>query len=288
MRKDEIEKMKLKKILAVLLAAALLLSCFAACGGDSGSSSTADNSSSSQASAADSSSEESKADDESSESDAPSVPASDVKNGEVNQQTYPLTTESVTLDYWYPWAGSMTELADFNDSYFYKWYEELTGVHINFIVPASGSETDAFQLLFASDAMPDMLHISGNSSQAYRNGQDAAIEDGYFIDLAEYLDYAPNFASWLNGNSNFRRAAYSDTGKLYGFWTVWSDMEEGVVYADWGPAIRKDFLDKVGMDVPTTYSEWETVLTAFKDQLGVEAPFYTSKYGIDTGEFMAG
>ena len=42
------------------------------------------------------------------------------------------------------------------------------------------------------------------------------------------------------------------------------------------------------MEVPTTYDEWETVLTAFKDQLGIEAPFYTSKYGIDFGEFMAG
>lgn len=279
--------MKRKKILAVLLAAALLLGCLAACGGDEGSSTT---SSGSQSSAADSSSEESQANDDSSnsEGETPSAPASDVKNGEVNQQTYPLTSESVTLDYWYPWAGSMTELADFNDSYFFKWYEELTGVHINFIVPASGSESDAFQLLFASDDMPDMLHITNSSTMSYRNGQDAAIDDGYFIDLAEHLDYAPNFASWLSGNDNFRRAAYSDTGKLYGFWTVWSDMEEGVVYADWGPSIRKDFLEKVNMEVPTTYSEWEAVLTAFKDELGVEAPFYTSKYGIDTGEFMAG
>lgn len=279
--------MKLKKILAALLAVALLMTCLAACGGgnDNSSSSAADTSSSQS----EGSSEESKADEESSSSEGeePSVPASDVKNGEVNQQTYPLTTDNVTLKYWFPFAGSMAELADFNDSYFYQWYEELTGVHIEFIVPASGSENDAFQLLFASDDMPDMLHTEP-AAYAYRNGQDAAIDDGYFVDMVDYLDYAPNFASWLNNNDTFRRAAYSDTGKLYGMWNVWSDMKPGVVYADWGPSIRKEFLEQVGMDVPTTYSEWETVLTAFKDQLNIEAPFYTSKYGIDTGEFMAG
>ena len=59
-------------------------------------------------------------------------------------------------------------------------------------------------------------------------------------------------------------------------------------YADQGISVRKDFLDKVGMDIPTTYDEWETVLTAFKDKLGIEAPLFTSKYGIDNGEFMAG
>ena len=42
------------------------------------------------------------------------------------------------------------------------------------------------------------------------------------------------------------------------------------------------------MEVPTTYSEWEAVLTAFKDELGIQAPLYTSKFGIDQGEMMAG
>ena len=279
--------MKIQKLLALLLAAALVLTCLSACGGDSGSSgSSTVSSGSSEESAPDSSSSEDSSE-TSSEGEKPEGPASDVKNGEVNQQTYPLSTSGETLSYWYPWAGSMTELADFNDSYFFQWNEELTGVHIDFIVPASGSESDAFQLLFASDDMPDMLHTEP-ASYSYRNGQDAAIDDGYFIDMAQYLEFAPNFNSWLAGNDDFRRAAYSDTGKLYGMWNVWSDMEPGVVYADWGPSIRKDFLDRVKMEVPTTYSEWEAVLTAFKEQLGVEAPFYTSKYGIDTGEFMAG
>ena len=273
--------MKTRKFLALLLTCMIASSALAACNSGSTGSSSGTESSGATSSEAESSGEE---------SGSTTVElTSDVVNGETNQQTYPLTEETVTLTYWYPNAGSMAELADFNDSYFFKWYEELTNVHIDFIVPAAGSEAEAFQLLFASDSMPDMVYSYPNqTTYSYRAGQDKAIEDGYFIDIAEYLDYAPNYLSWLANNDDLRKASYSDTGKLYGMWGVWSGMDSEHTYADYGLAIRQDFLDKVGMEVPTTYSEWEAVLTAFKDELGIQAPLYTSKFGIDQGEMMAG
>ena len=273
--------MKTRKFLALLLTCMIASSALAACNSGSTGSSSGTESSGAASSEAESSGEES--------GSTSAGLTSDVVNGETNQQTYPLTEETVTLTYWYPNAGSMAELADFNDSYFFKWYEELTNVHIDFIVPAAGSEAEAFQLLFASDSMPDMVYSYPNqTTYSYRAGQDKAIEDGYFIDIAEYLDYAPNYLSWLANNDDLRKASYSDTGKLYGMWGVWSGMDSEHTYADYGLAIRQDFLDKVGMEVPTTYSEWEAVLTAFKDELGIQAPLYTSKFGIDQGEMMAG
>ena len=273
--------MKTRKFLALLLTCMIASSALAACNSGSTGSSSGTESSGATSSEAESSGEES--------GSTSAELTSDVVNGETNQQTYPLTEETVTLTYWYPNAGSMAELADFNDSYFFKWYEELTNVHIDFIVPAAGSEAEAFQLLFASDSMPDMVYSYPNqTTYSYRAGQDKAIEDGYFIDIAEYLDYAPNYLSWLANNDDLRKASYSDTGKLYGMWGVWSGMDSEHTYADYGLAIRQDFLDKVGMEVPTTYSEWEAVLTAFKDELGIQAPLYTSKFGIDQGEMMAG
>ena len=273
--------MKTRKFLALLLTCLMASSALAACNSGNTGSSSGTESSGAASSEAESSGEES--------GSTSAGLTSDVVNGETNQQTYPLTEETVTLTYWYPNAGSMAELADFNDSYFFKWYEELTNVHIDFIVPAAGSEAEAFQLLFASDSMPDMVYSYPNqTTYSYRAGQDKAIEDGYFIDIAEYLDYAPNYLSWLANNDDLRKASYSDTGKLYGMWGVWSGMDSEHTYADYGLAIRQDFLDKVGMEVPTTYSEWEAVLTAFKDELGIQAPLYTSKFGIDQGEMMAG
>lgn len=275
--------MKAKRLIAILLAAMLLVSVFAACGNsDNGSKDESKPSSSQSESKDEGSKEESKGGDE-----APVT--SDVVKGEVNQQTYPITDEKVTLKMWYPMGGSMGELADFNDGEFWQWYEEKTNVHVDFVVPAAGSEKDSFNLLFASDDMPDMVY-SQPPGHSYRGGEDKAISDGYFIDMAEYLDMAPNYNSWIVNDPDFKRAIYSDTGKLYGMWGLWKPIDEETgVMPEIGVAIRKDFLDAVNMEIPTTYDEWYTVLKAFKDELGVEAPLYTSLYGIDvTGEFMAG
>ena len=213
------------------------------------------------------------------------IPTSSVVKGETNQGTYPISEEKITLTYWYPNAGSIGNLSDFNESEFFQWLEEKTNIHIEFIVPAAGTEAEAFNLLFTSGKMPDIMYPQP-ASQKYRDGMDAAIEDGFILNLADYLDLAPNYVSWINSIENAEKNVVTDTGKMYGFWSFWDNMEAG--YADQGLSIRKDFLDKVGKDVPTTYAEWEDVLTAFKNELNVPAPFYTSKYGIDNGEFMAG
>ncbi|MBE6122184.1 MAG: hypothetical protein E7190_05680 [Erysipelotrichaceae bacterium] len=213
------------------------------------------------------------------------IPTSDVFKGETNQQTYPISSEKITLSYWYPHGNSIGTLNDFNDSEFFQWMEEKTNIHIDFVVPAVGEEANSFNQLFIADDLPDILYTSP-ATQKYRDGMDAAIEDGYVVDLRDYLDLMPNYVSWLNSIPTAKKDALTDTGKMYGFWSFWDNMESG--YADQGISIRKDFLDKVGEEIPETYEDWERVLTKFKDELGIEAPYYTSKYGIDYGEFMAG
>ena len=39
-----------------------------------------------------------------------------------------------------------------------------------------------------------------------------------------------------------------------------------------GPMIREDWLNELGLEVPTTIDEWHTVLTAFKEEKGATAP----------------
>ena len=41
-----------------------------------------------------------------------------------------------------------------------------------------------------------------------------------------------------------------------------------------GMAMRKDWLDELGLDVPVTYDDWHNVLTAFKEQKGATAPLW--------------
>ena len=257
----------MKKLLALLLPAAMLLS--ACSGGGSGGGSEGGGGGGG-----------------SEEGGRPEIPSSDVFKGETNQQTYPLSEEKITLTYWYPHGNSIGNLADFNDSEFFQWMEEKTNIHIDFVVPAVGEEGQRFKDLFLDpESMPDIMYTAP-ASQNYRDGMDAAIDDGYILDLRDYLDLMPNYVSWLNSIPTAKKDALTDSGKMYGFWSFWDNMEKG--YADQGISIRKDFLDKVGEEIPETYEDWERVLTKFKDELGIEAPYYTSKYGIDYGEFMAG
>jgi len=209
-------------------------------------------------------------------------------NGNVNLQTYPISKEKITLTLWYPMGGDMGKLADFNDAEFFQWYEEKTNIHIEFIIPAAGTEVDSFNLLFSSGDMPDMMYTQP-AYHKYRGGEDKAIDDGFFVDLRDYIDCAPNYMSWVNNNETLKRAVYSDSGKMYGMWGMWKPMNGESCMGEAGLAIRQDFLDKVNKEIPTTYDEWYDVLVAFRDELNIEAPLYTTKYGIDTtGELMAG
>ncbi len=214
------------------------------------------------------------------------LPEAKTVQGEVNQQKYPLTEKKVTLKLWAPIAESLGTIADPNEGEFWQWYEELTNVHVEFVMPAVGTEKDTFQLLFAAEKMPDIVMAYADSC-TYKRGEDAAIEDGYFVNICDNYDLCPNYVSWLKANESTGKSAFTDEGNLYGFWGITKAMGKNIT-TDRGLCIRQDFLDKVGMEIPKTYDEWTAVMKAFKEQLGIEAPFYTSYNGVDYGEFMAG
>lgn len=53
-----------------------------------------------------------------------------------------------------------------------------------------------------------------------------------------------------------------------------------------GSIIRKDWLDELGLAVPETLDEWHTVLTAFKEKKGAEAPLCYQYSMLGSGEFV--
>jgi putative aldouronate transport system substrate-binding protein len=98
--------------------------------------------------------------------------------------TLPLSDKKVTLTMY---AGAMdTNLAavasDINENKFFQELERRTNVHIDFQTVPQGS-TDAFNLMIAGNKLPDLIYGAYN----YAEGYDAAIEDGYYLDLTPYL-----------------------------------------------------------------------------------------------------
>lgn len=172
----------LKRLLAATLAA--MLTGLAACGGDNSSSSQASSEESTQGTAA----------------------------------GLPLTEEPVTLRFWFsiPAANGIT---DYNQSDYYQWLEEQTGVHIDWTIPIEGTDDESFNLLFASDNMPDLV-LNSNSRQ-YKSGPDVAISDGAYLRLNELCDeLAPNYMGLINADPALQKDTVTDEGNRWAFNSV--------------------------------------------------------------------
>ncbi|MNF94974.1 hypothetical protein D3C84_777060 [compost metagenome] len=67
----------------------------------------------------------------------------------------------------------------------------------------------------------------------------------------------------LDANPEIRKQISTDSGEIYSFPFIRNDPYLLTYY---GLALRKDWLDKLKLEVPTTIEEWHTVLKAFKEK----------------------
>lgn len=170
-----------------------------------------------------------------------------------------------SFTYWAPADPNvLAVMSNLGDATVYKELEKITGTKVTFQHP-TGSASDIqqqFNLLLASGNMPDVIEFNwlANSPQ----GPEKAIEDGYILRLNDLIDeYAPNFKKYLEENPEIAKTIKTDNGSIYGFPFIRGDIKLAISY---GAMMRKDWLDKLSLDPPTTIEEWEQVLTAFRDQ----------------------
>lgn len=215
-------------------------------------------------------------------SSAESTPESSETNGTeeklpLTEQTLPVSDEKVTLSYWRVWSNDYTP--DFNEYQVNKEMEELTNVKIEFTTVASSIGKEKFGILLASQDLPDMIE----NNVAYPGGGEKAISDGIYIDMAPYVaDYMPTYRALRESDETVRKMTVSDTGKMWGIYPLFcnNDMELCAEPSWIGMVIRQDWLDGLKLEQPHTIDQWHTVLTAFKEQKGAEAPLLLSKTGI--------
>ncbi len=192
---------------------------------------------------------------------------------------FPIVKQPLTLTLWMRLSKSSTSMNDLNNMAAFQEMEKATGIHINFKHPPAGQEKDQFNLMIASGDLPDLIWGGGysfpNDAEALANKQIIALND-------LVAKYAPNYNKVLNDYPNFRKTMSTDDNNLIGIGFCQPFIEAGGIG---GPDFRKDWLDKLGLKIPTTIDEWETVLTAFKEKdpngngKADEIPFDSSKNG---------
>lgn len=243
-------KNMLKKLLAGMLVGTMLIGSLAGCGANEVNSSENTNVSETQ---------------KTSTSETQNVATEVVEEG----VTYPLDSdETLTLAMVkdsYVAAGGYKDLSE---TPFFKAWTEATGVDVEVITVEND---DAMSLMLAGDELPDMLlWVPGN----YSGGASAMIKDEILSPLTwdELNKWAPDLAAAI-GEDDVRRAVSTADGEVIGFPCLRLDS---TLVATGGLMCRADWLEDLGLGVPTTPDELLTVLRAFKTEKGAEYPLALS------------
>ncbi|WP_309123193.1 extracellular solute-binding protein [Paenibacillus sp.] len=169
-----------------------------------------------------------------------------------------------TITYWIPMVDHIKGHATtMNEVTLYQELERITGTKVEFKHPSGEGDqiTEQLNLMIASQNLPDVVETNWlNISR----GPENAIQEGTILRLNELIEkHAPNFRKYLDEHPDIEKLIKTDEGSIYGFPFI-RGHESLMVFH--GPIIRKDWLERVGMDIPTTIDEWEAVLTAFKEK----------------------
>lgn len=181
--------------------------------------------------------------------------------------------EPVTFTIFANLNPNMTDLGDPADYNIWKTIEELTNVTFDWQLFSMQTATEQFNLLSAAGSLPEL--VFGNY---WANGDAEAVEEEVYRDIAGLVEEcAPDYYSLIQ-QQNVKRVMYSDEGYL----TEFIELGQKEFVPNNGFLIRDDMLEKVGMENPITYDQYHDVLTAFKTELGVEAPLFMSIRNLDS------
>lgn len=177
--------------------------------------------------------------------------------------TYPLE-EKVTLTIGLEKSSNVLAICESHgDTPFFKALEEQVGVELEF-VEVEGTDVN---LLFSGATMPDIIAFTDITAK-YPGGFSALLEDNVIVPITEYLDEcAPDYKAQLEKFPVESRVAYVGD-EVGAFLNYGADM----FIATNGMVIRQDWLDDLGLQVPTSADELYTVLKAFKEKKGATVP----------------
>lgn len=263
-----------KKVLSMVLAVATLLS--VGCGSNSNSTSTKETSTT-----------PTKTEVTSDETTDNKETASNQSGSKEIERTWP---EGYTIK-WFIRGGT----ADYNNYKFHELksiekIEEKLGVNIEFIVANGDNEAigNQYLLMISSGELPDVIQYLHN--EAYVGGIPQLYQEGVSIELNDLIDkHMPNLQAIFEKYPEIAKDMRNNDGKYLYFQKINPmDTEYDITDAAYqGLVMRKDWLENVGLEVPTTINEWYEVLKAFKTMdpngngLNDEIPFDGGGAGIN-------
>ena len=185
----------------------------------------------------------------------------------------PLTTTGEKVELGLPTTSKVT---DWDDNPLTKWLEEQTGIDLQFRTFAGSNADITTQLMLMFTGGEDMPDIITTHSMASDQRSDLVNEGylanlaGYFMTHSYYMSQAIEKAckddpvkKLIMMDNMQQYTACMQTLKVYGTPTF-VDTATDLINTEC--VINKDWLDKLGLQAPTTVDELYDVLVAFRDK----------------------
>lgn len=152
---------------------------------------------------------------------------------------------------------SIQQVVDFTDTFptpIVKQLAEEAGIDAEWLNVAGADWSDKKNLLLASGNIPDIFFGCSLT--------DSDVMSGVFLDLAPYLDSMPNVQKFFETYPDAKAICTTEDGKIYGIPSKIALRAEtyNTLF------INKTWLDKLGLEIPTTTEEFYEVMKAFVEQ----------------------
>jgi len=169
---------------------------------------------------------------------------------------FPIVDEPITLSVF---STKPATVEDLETNEFTKWYEEKTGVKIewNYV---TGNTRQSINLQIASGNFPDIF-LGFNFSRAE---QAAYYDQGVFIDMSDLIDeYGYNIKKMFEKYPEMEKALRHTDGKILGLPSGVQDFSQETAYKLW---VYEPWMEKLGAEMPETTDEFYELLKRFKNE----------------------
>lgn len=165
-------------------------------------------------------------------------------------------------------------ITDYDDNKLTKYLEELLNIEIEWdLYPASDALSKIRVMVSSGTQLPDIIGMNGFSNlDVYDWG-----EQGVIVPLDDYIEnYSKYYKKIIDDTPLYRTQLTMPDGHIYAMPNIVESLPNSYSQRAW---INKKWLDNLGLGVPTTTDELETVLKAFvtedpngngkKDEIGL-------------------
>ena len=174
----------------------------------------------------------------------------------------PIVKEPITLTVFAP---ANTE-GSWEDNAQVKELEEATGIHLEWQTCASSDNVqEKLSTMFASGEMPDIILTGASSGNRYDKATEQALgEQGLVLSLNDYLDtVSVGYKQAFEEIDGLKEYITTPDGNIYSLPNIDGSLHVQYNMKLW---INTQWLDNLGLDMPTTTEEFYEVMKAFKEK----------------------